>query len=241
MRGKLKDDEYFAEKLAKIDADAAQYEALVAQVIAEKGEEDKGVQWGHAILNTTYQNRINLLYTIGTKDGEIKPAFEKLLANYAGQWNPDSSYVELIKVLSLAVLLDFDLADENLDKLLQKITESSYEDYLVDRFLCWFDGNRKPSVHIFRWKNSYQPLQNVIESSDGAEAVSLLKTYLEKQWLSIHKGCAWYGSHKNDKVTYYGYWSFEAAAVVKMCGLDDSSLRGQAYYPYDLVHREADK
>ena len=239
MRGTLKNDEYFAGKLSKSDADVARYEALLAQVVAEKGKEDKGAKWGHAILNTTYQNRINLLYTAGTRDDEIKPAFEKLLANYAGQWNPDSSYMELIKVLSLAVLLGVTPEDGNLCSLIQKITESSYEDYLVDRFLCYFDSNRKPSVHIFRWKNSYEPLQNVMESSDGAEAVSLLKTYLEKQWCNIHRGCAWYGSHKNDKVTYYGYWSFEAAAVVKMCGLDDSLLRGQEYYPYDLVHREA--
>ena len=241
MRGTLKNDEYFSEKLTKSDSDVARYETLVAQVIAEKGEEDKGVQWGRAILNTMYQNRINLLYTAGTRDDEIKPTFEKLLANYAEQWKPDSSYMELIKVLSLAVLLGFDREDGNLCRLTKKITESSYEDYLVDRFLCYFDGNRKPSVHISRWKNSYQPLQNVIESSDGTEAVSLLKTYLEKQWSNIHKGCAWYGSHKNDKVTYYGYWSFEAAAIVKMCGLDDSLLKGQTYYPYDLLRSKREE
>ena len=236
MRGILKTDEYFAEKLAKSDADAARYEALVAQVRAEKGDSDKGVQWGHAILNTIYQNRINLLYTAGTRDGEIRPTFEKLLVNYVGQWEPKDSYVELIKVLSLAVLLDCNPEEGNLSELIRKINKAAYEDYLVDRFLCYFDSNRKEGTHIFRWKNSYQPLQNVIESSDGAEAVALLTIYLEKQWYRIHRGCAWYDSHKNDKATYYGYWSFEAAAVVKMCGLDDSSLRGQPYYPYDLVH-----
>jgi hypothetical protein len=236
MRGTLKNDEYFAEKLAKSDADTVRYETLLAQVIAEKGDTDKGAQWGYAILNTIYQNRINLLYTAGTRDDEIKPTFEKLLANYVGQWKPDSSYVELVKVLSLAVLLDYDREDGNLRELIRKITESVYDDYLVDRLLCFFDSNRKQSSHIFRWKHSYQPLQNVIESSDEAEAVSLLATYLKKQWYNIHKECAWFDSHKNDKTTYYGYWSFESAAVVKMCGLDDSSLKGQAYYPYDLVH-----
>ena len=241
MRGTLKNDEYFAGKLAKSDADVVHFETLVAKVIAEKGDADKGAQWGHSILNTIYQNRINLLYTAGTRDDEIKPTFEKLLANYAGQWNPKDSYVELIKVLSLAVLLDYDREEENLRELIRKITESAYEDYLVDWFLCFFDSNRKPGLHTFRWKNSYQPLQNVIESSDKTKAVSLLVTYLEKQWYRIHKGCAWYDSHKNDKVTYYGYWSFEAAAVVKMCGLDDSPLKEQLYYPYDMVHRNADE
>ena len=34
----------------------------------------------------------------------------------------------------------------------------------------------------------------------------------------------------------FGYWSFESGALVKILGLDDSSLKEVQYYPYDMVH-----
>ena len=37
-------------------------------------------------------------------------------------------------------------------------------------------------------------------------------------------------------MTYYGYWSNETAAAVKILGIDDSCLKNQQYYPYDLAH-----
>jgi hypothetical protein len=34
----------------------------------------------------------------------------------------------------------------------------------------------------------------------------------------------------------FGYWSFENGALVKILGLDDSSLKEVQYYLYDMVH-----
>lgn len=31
-------------------------------------------------------------------------------------------------------------------------------------------------------------------------------------------------------------WAWETVAIVKLKGIDDSSLREQKYYPYDAVH-----
>jgi hypothetical protein len=38
-----------------------------------------------------------------------------------------------------------------------------------------------------------------------------------------------------EKFSYFGYWSFESAAIVAALGLDDSSFRDNEYYPKDLV------
>ena len=35
---------------------------------------------------------------------------------------------------------------------------------------------------------------------------------------------------------YYGYWCFEAGAIVKRLGFDDEDLKNEQYYPYDMVH-----
>ncbi|MET4084253.1 hypothetical protein ABIB40_004229 [Pedobacter sp. UYP30] len=56
-----------------------------------------------------------------------------------------------------------------------------------------------------------------------------------KQYLTL-----WYKSIEikthNNKITHYGYWCWEAGALAKILGLDDSSLENQQYYPYDMVH-----
>jgi len=35
---------------------------------------------------------------------------------------------------------------------------------------------------------------------------------------------------------YYGFWSFDTAALAKILGLDDSALKNNNHYPYDLAH-----
>ena len=233
MRGTWKDDSYFTEKLKKSDADAAYYEALVEKVAAERGENDRGAQMGFAVLCTTYRNRINLLYTAGNRDGEINPCFENLLKYYVKTWEPRESYFDLIKVLSLAVLLDVKAENGLIRELIGKIRNAGYQDYLVDLLVGALDPSYESRCPGFRRKNTYQPLKDVVEDA-AADAVERLKDYLDNQWYGIHKECAWYGSHKTE--LYYGYWSFEAGAVVKILGLDDAALRDQKYYPYDLVH-----
>ncbi|MDR0574163.1 MAG: DUF1911 domain-containing protein [Tannerella sp.] len=51
-----------------------------------------------------------------------------------------------------------------------------------------------------------------------------------------HSDTGWYNDHKNGGNLHYGYWSFESGALVKILGLDDSSLKDMQYYPYDMVH-----
>ena len=83
-------------------------------------------------------------------------------------------------------------------------------------------------------KNPPQTLRNIIENSP--QKAKDIKTYLEKKWYKGHYGVAWYDTHKSDQMTYYGYWSNETAAAVKILGIDDSCLKNQQYYPYDLAH-----
>lgn len=238
MRGYLKNDSYFLEKLSKNDVEVENYESLVNRVLAEKGENDRGVQMGFAILNATYKKRINLLYTVGTRDDEIKVNYERWLRYYARTWRPEDDYFALIKVLSLAILLDVSSSNESMSELEEKIKKSGINDYLIDLFLSKIDNKWKRNAQTFIWEDTYQPLKEVAECSNGSEALSKLKTYLSDQWYDIHDECEWYDSHKTS--AFYGYWSFEAAALVKILNLDDKTLQNQDYYPYDLVHKSGE-
>ena len=61
-----------------------------------------------------------------------------------------------------------------------------------------------------------------------------MKEYLDK-WYGLHKNDPWYNNHKKQS-GYKGYWCWDAAAVVKIKGLDDASFKDHPHYPYDMVH-----
>jgi hypothetical protein len=60
---------------------------------------------------------------------------------------------------------------------------------------------------------------------------------LEKVWYQGHSDAAWHSTHLNKAVNCYsGYWAWEVAALVKIKGIDDASLKNQKYYSFDAVH-----
>lgn len=71
---------------------------------------------------------------------------------------------------------------------------------------------------------------------DKISSVKRLKKYLSQEWYRGHSGYGWHNIHKINIFAHSGYWSFESGALVKILGLDDSSLKEVQYYPYDMVH-----
>jgi hypothetical protein len=59
--------------------------------------------------------------------------------------------------------------------------------------------------------------------------------FITKDWYKNHKDAGWHNSHKSRHDVFYGYWSFETAAVVKIMDLDDTKFIDCQYYPKDLV------
>ena len=74
--------------------------------------------------------------------------------------------------------------------------------------------------------------QRAIEQTESSinKFETLISTVIET------KDAAWHNSHKSKQDVYYGYWSYEAGAIVKCMGLDGSLLKDEKYYSYDLVH-----
>ena len=73
--------------------------------------------------------------------------------------------------------------------------------------------------------------------SGPEKGLAQLKKYVSRQW--IHRQTGGYIDAQDrfyNIVPYYGLWCIEAAAFVRMYGLDDSSLKNVKYYPYDFAH-----
>ncbi|MCU5462439.1 DUF1911 domain-containing protein, partial [Bacillus cereus] len=82
----------------------------------------------------------------------------------------------------------------------------------------------------------YAKTREIIElaQTDKKEASKRLQTYMEKEWFKGHYDYEWKNAHKEPG--YVGYWSFETAALIKILELDDTSLKDNNHYPYDLAH-----
>ena len=71
---------------------------------------------------------------------------------------------------------------------------------------------------------------------EGVNTIEQFKVYL-KSWYKNSKDAFWHDTHKITKGNiFFGYWAWEAAALVKIYGLDDTELKDTEYYPYDAVH-----
>jgi hypothetical protein len=149
-----------------------------------------------------------------------------------------SAYDEMICMLSLGYLLNVAIADFKL--LVGIIDRDKVKDRLFE-FIIKGKINDRPSIQEESYKDffsipySYEKLRNAVVQNNKTDAEKLVKSFLEKNWYKIHKDSGWYNSHKNKFNLYFGYWSFETAAVVKIMGLDDSAFRDNQYYPKDML------
>lgn len=154
---------------------------------------------------------------------------------WEGFENTYGGYDEMIWMVSLGILCDIDLAD------FKRITAILKRDGVEDALLNFLIKSKQPDwnqrgSYIIQ-KSPYGGLEKVISESDETKGIERLKTYLSKEWYKGHDDAAWHDSHKNTKVnSYFGYWAWETAALVKAKGWDDSTLQNTLYYPYDAVH-----
>lgn len=233
MRDKRRDEDYFNALIMKEKKNIKIFEDAVKKSTIENGERDRGTRNGYSILINSYQKEINLLYSYGESLEIIEACYKKLLFYYGKMWDRKYGYIELIKVLSLAVL--FETHQSEISELEEKLISENFNDYLVNVLLNKIDPAWKNNGIEFEFKGVYDCLKPILNNHEKKDC-ELLKEYLQEKWYEIHRECAWYDSHKSNKDTYYGYWSFEAGAIAKMLNLDDEKLKDAPYYPYDLVH-----
>jgi hypothetical protein len=110
-----------------------------------------------------------------------------------------------------------------------------YADGVYNQMLGFYTGWEEPNN---TWNTDYVDFSNTFyEENTKEEALADLTSYLKEWYAPLHEDEDWYNGHLSlDKYYFYkGYWSFEAAAVVYLLDLDDTSLHHFLYYPKDLV------
>ncbi len=155
---------------------------------------------------------------------ECIPAFEDSFQYVKGY----GQYDEMTWLLSMAILCDIEL--EYFNRITAILKRDSVNDTLLSTLIRYKDSTWQTSTANVLQQHPYAKAPNLQSASE-------IKYYLDKVWYQGHSDAAWHDTHLNTKVNCYaGYWAWEAAALAKIRGIDDSTLKNQKYYPYDAVH-----
>ena len=115
--------------------------------------------------------------------------------------------------------------------------EGQEKDGLIERLVAPFVADRGTPPDEARRHLPYRKLIKVFNASPEQRPALMLQ-YLE-DWYEASCREPYYDQHPQTDLRsgrgYYGYWSWEAAAVTVISRIDDSSYRDKPYYPKDLV------
>ncbi|MEO7496246.1 MAG: PoNe immunity protein domain-containing protein, partial [Massilia sp.] len=105
-------------------------------------------------------------------------------------------------------------------------------DGMLERLLApYVDDRGAPPSDCTRQLPYYKTLK--IFAAEADKRPNLMAEYLD-EWYHASRREVYFDSHKRGNV-FRGYWSWEAAAITFVLGIDDTSYRNAPFYPSDLV------
>ena len=178
-------------------------------------------------------------YSLGYPFSTIKTKIEVAIEDYTKTLNASNTYglssYSLLRLVSMAILVE--VGDYHWGLLVDKWQECGEYGKLIGLLLKY----RSPAAsakHETFIDERYEKLLNTFEVDDPFELEKQLKAYVKK-WYVRHKSLEWYNSHtRDDIIAYFGYWSFETAAVAKVRGIDLTGTTLGEYFPYSFFGRE---
>lgn len=227
MRDRLKDKQYFIEY---INEEKKRIEKFEAKLMNNEVKNERILPVRRKIHSLKFQILI-ARYSMGEKLEQLIDDYKGLVNDMVELWHPDW-YDDMLWMLSIGVMLEID--DQSFNILIDLVEKNKKEDWLYYFMINYRNKNYTYSEYTLMFDEPYKEIYEVVKLENNK--ISLLREYLQNRWYSGHSDAGWYDSHKSKENLYYGYWSFESGAIVKILGLDDSELKDVQYYPYDLVH-----
>jgi hypothetical protein len=227
LRDKLKTEEYFKEF---IQEDTNRINKFLDNIKSGSAKEDRIP----AILGKVYNLSLGVTiakYSAGFSANEIESGLLKTIDYLKNGWDKEGGYVEILWTLSMAILLN--ISDTNFNKIVEIIDDNKLKDCIIDYIIACRINDRNINKNVM-FEKPYKTIVNIIQMEKD-EAEINMKRYLEKEWYKGHSDTYWYNNHNSKHNTYFGYWSFESAVIVKIKKLDNEKFKNTKYYPYDMV------
>lgn len=115
--------------------------------------------------------------------------------------------------------------------------EGQEKDGLIELLIAPFVTDRGTPPKDARRHLPYRKLIKVFDA-DAEKRPAMMLQYLE-DWYEASRREPYHDQHPQPDIrsgiSYFGYWSWEAAAVTWLLDIDDSTYRDHQFYPKDLV------
>lgn len=221
MRDKIKDIDYFNKF---IEEDAERVKKFENKINANEVKQERILP----VKTKIHDLKLGILtakYSRGDDIAELEEEYLRLLKGWQEVFC-EEYYNKNLKMISLAVL--FNVEEGYLNEIKEMLLKSGVSDWLLDFLINPMSTNKAREL---LFDDSFSTLKNAVYEENKEV---LINKYLQNDWYCEDCGC--YEAHKSRQNIYFGYWSFEAGAIVKILGINDISLKDTQYYPYDLVH-----
>lgn len=256
MRDKLKNEEYYRTELQKW-SELVQGDLLELRndmIIPEKVNSVK------QILIKYILKKIMCRYSVGDPIDSLRDdllsaidmahegwdGFWKVSASKRGQTIVFNEYIcygydQILWMLSLGYLLE--IQEVYIRKLVEVIDRDEVKDFLLE-FIIRAMLPERPTIkdesyqRSFLIPDSFKSIREAIAETDTTKAELSVERFVTKEWYKYHKKidfCHGKRAILAGEYGYWGYWSWETAAVVKIMGLDDSRFKKCPYYPKDMI------
>lgn len=242
MRDKLKTKEYF-------DGEIEEINKVIDSLVSSPPDEKESFELRFRLafhLNTTFQEKIITMYSRGDALADIKPVYLEFLDNFEALVDlahEDIDYIrenyaysldKFYRLVSWAILFD----DVDLQRRKEFVEDLDFfgQQKTGDIMLAKAGlVDRKP-IDRLGGKPAFEPLLHALEAETPGMQEVALSQFLKNWYKAMSKmNVAWIDNHKSKHDIYFGYWCFEAAAAVKVLGLDADVFKNTPYFPYDLV------
>ncbi|MCU5264816.1 PoNi-like cognate immunity protein [Bacillus cereus] len=179
-------------------------------------------------------NDIRAMYSLGEDISKMEVYFYNAIDDLEHTGTSKVGYIYMLWIISLGILLE--TGKKNIERLKKIVEKENMNDAVIDFLLCASDIGYTKMTNVYFKENPYAKTREIIElaQADKKEASKRLQTYMEKEWFKGHYDYEWKNAHKEPG--YVGCWSFETAALAKILELDDTCLKDNNHYPYDLAH-----
>lgn len=246
LRDKIKDQQYF-DKFQKECLELI--EGTKLSIINGEVPPDNVLNCKHMIFSDRLERLVSL-YSSGSDMVILEQEFKTCLELMKDGWHDSvvkfhhrrppvyldqywySDYIYMIWMLSFGILLD--VPDQDFDQLIQYLDRGKINDCLFNFLVNYRRTRDFEACEKLKYK-PYSNLYKVIYEEDIANAEKNLLSYL-KSWYKGSRNAYWHDNHLNDRNNlYFGYWSFESAAIVKILGLNKEKFKSCEYFPIDLL------
>jgi hypothetical protein len=218
--------------------------------------------FGEAGLCKDQLSLLKMHYTAGVPIEELQPYYDKVIAALKVWQEADLVYTNsleqefgeelrkdlpvlyfealetfqlIMDIVSLGLLLGDSKA---LHQLAYIFRAYRHQDMLFEELIAPAVTDPNPDVEEFYHEKPYGHLVDAFMAETPEDTNKCMKQYLDN-WYKSFEEAPWHDGHLHavpgEYMPYYGYWSFESAAIAVLHNIDDSSFRNHLLYPKDLA------